>query len=108
MSTSISRGCGVVRSCGSTPQMASTRRPCSSMRSLPGKTTRGDGDELASLRTHLALDEPLDHRRRARALGNETGVNEVATHHAEQAIAQLVVVHDELVAVGQLRLQVVP
>src|SRR5688500_10316131 len=103
---SISSGCAVVRSCERTPQMASTRSPRSSMRSLPSKAARRAGHQLTTGRPHLALDEALDHRGRARCLGDETGVDEVAAHDPEQPIAELVVVDDQLVAVGELRLQV--
>src|SRR4051812_4961203 len=98
MSTSSSSGCGVVRSWGSTPQIASIRNPRSSMRSLPLNATGGDGDELASGRAHLTLDEALDHRGGARTFGHQAGIDQVAAHDAEQAIAELVVVHDDLVA----------
>src|SRR3712207_2495240 len=103
MSRSISSGWGVVRSCGRTPTIASTRRPRSSMRSGPG-TACCDCDELAPRRAHLALDESLDHRRRARTLGHESAVHEVAAHHAEEPVTELVGVHEDLVAGCELRL----
>src|SRR5690349_16090436 len=104
---SMLSGCLVVRSCGSTPQIASTRRSVRRMRSAVD-TALGHGDQLATGRAHLPLEQLLDHRGRARALDDEAGVDQVATEHTEHPVTELVAVEDDLVAGGELGLDVVP
>src|SRR5881394_2638636 len=101
MSTSISSGWARSRSSGSAPTKPVTRRPRSSMASVTGADqARRGSDDLARRRSHLPLQHVLDDGDGTRLLGYEPGEDEVAGDSAFQPIAELVVVHDHLVAGG--------
>src|SRR2546429_6618084 len=86
-SMSTSKGWARCRSSSSTPWVPMTRRPRISTTSV--MQGGGDGDELTTRRPHLLVQDLLGDGDGLGPRRQQPGIEEVAGHHAHEAVAKL-------------------